>query len=46
MGLKEGVYLVFVPNTVKLSNIKEQVEIISGITIRTYIVQYDEDKDF
>jgi hypothetical protein len=46
MGLKEGVYLVFVPSTVKLSNIKEQVEIISAITIRTYIVQYDEEKDF
>jgi hypothetical protein len=46
MGLKEGVYLVFVPNTVKLSNIKEHVETISGITIRTYIVQYDENKDF
>ncbi len=46
MGLKEGVYLVFVPNTVKLANIKEQVETISGITIKTYIVQYDEEKDF
>jgi hypothetical protein len=46
MGLKEAVYLVFVPNTVKLSNIKEEVEIISGITISTYIVLYDEDKDF
>jgi hypothetical protein len=46
MGLKEGVYLVFVPNTVKLSTIKEQVETINDITIRTYIVLYDEEKDF
>jgi hypothetical protein len=46
MGLKEGVYLVFVPNTVKLSTVQEQVETIGGITIRTYIVQYDEEKDF
>ena len=46
MGLKEGVYLVFVPNTVKLTTVREQVETISGITISTYIVQYDEEKDF
>jgi hypothetical protein len=46
MGLKEGVYLVFVPNTVTLSTVQEQVETIGGITIRTYIVPYDEEKDF
>ena len=46
MGLKEAVYLVFVPNTVKLAKIKEQEETISGIAIKTYIVQYDEEKDF
>ncbi len=46
LGLQEALYLVFVPNTVKLADIKEQVEIIKGITIRTYIVQYDEEKDF
>jgi hypothetical protein len=46
MGLQEGVYLVFVPNTVKLSMIREQSEAINDISIRTYIVQYDEEKDF
>jgi hypothetical protein len=46
MGLREGVYLVFVPNTVKVSTVQEKVETINGITIRTYIVQYDEEKDF
>jgi hypothetical protein len=46
MGLKEGIYLVFVPNTVTLPVIQEQEETINGIRIRTYIVLYDEEKDF
>lgn len=46
LGLTEALYLVFVPNTVQLSTVREQEETISGITIRTYIVQYDEEKDF
>jgi hypothetical protein len=46
LGLDEGVYLVFVPNTVKLPMVREEVETIGGIAIRTYIVQYDEEKDF
>ncbi|MCP4149200.1 MAG: ATP-binding protein [bacterium] len=46
IGIKEGIYLVFVPNTVTLPTIKDKVETISGIEIRTYIVSYDEEKDF
>ena len=46
LGLKEALYLVFVPNTVKLPGIREQEETVAGILISTYIVLYDEDKDF
>ena len=41
-----ALYLVFVPNTVNLPGIREQEETVSGILIRTYIVLYDEEKDF
>ena len=46
LGLKEALYLVFVPNTVNLPGIREQEETVAGILISTYIVQYDEEKDF
>jgi hypothetical protein len=46
LGLKEAVYLVFVPNIVKLPSIREQKETIAGVCIDTYIVFYDEEKDF
>ncbi len=47
IGLDVGYYLVFVPNTVRLSeNIKEGVENIEGVTIKTFLVFYDEEKDF
>jgi len=46
LGLKEALYLVFVPNTVNLPGIREQEETVGGVLIRTYIVQYDEEKDF
>ncbi|MCK4763231.1 MAG: hypothetical protein KAW12_13625, partial [Candidatus Aminicenantes bacterium] len=46
IGVPEGIYLVFVPNTVKMPDIKEDAEDIDGVTIRTFIVYYDEDKDF
>ncbi|MCK4765452.1 MAG: hypothetical protein KAW12_24835, partial [Candidatus Aminicenantes bacterium] len=46
LKLKEAIYLVFVPNTVKLAGVKEQRETVEGILIETYIVFYDEEKDF
>ncbi|MGE5342745.1 MAG: ATP-binding protein [Candidatus Omnitrophota bacterium] len=46
LGLTEALYLVFAPNTVTLPGIREQKEMVGGILIRTYIVQYDEEKDF
>lgn len=46
VGIDEGIYLVFVPNTVTLADVREQVETVDNIKIRTYIVHYDEEKDF
>ena len=47
IGLDIGYYLVFVPNTARLSEIiKEDVETIDGVTIKTFLVFYDEEKDF
>ncbi len=46
LGLNEGIYLVFVSNTVNLKAVKEQVETVKGVVIKTYLVPYDEEKDF
>ncbi|HLP44401.1 MAG TPA: AAA-like domain-containing protein [Candidatus Kapabacteria bacterium] len=46
LGLKEALYLVFVPNTVNLADIREEEETMGDIRTRTYIVLYDEEKDF
>ncbi len=46
LSIDKGIYLVFVPNTVTLPDIKEGVEKITGVQVRTYIVHYDEEKDF
>jgi hypothetical protein len=46
LGLKEAIYLVFVPNTVNLGDIREEVETVENIRTMTYIVVYDEEKDF
>ncbi|MCP4214530.1 MAG: hypothetical protein GY765_07725 [bacterium] len=46
IGASEGIYLVFVPNTVTLPDIVEADEVVDGVKIKTYIVEYDEEKDF
>jgi hypothetical protein len=46
LGLKEGVYLVFVDNTVTNSKIIESVEYFDAIKISTYLVRYDVETDF
>jgi hypothetical protein len=46
LDIAAGIYLVFVPNTVKLPLIKEDVAAIAAVTIKTFIVYYDEEKDF
>ena len=45
-GIKKGIYIVYVSNTVKLDRIKESTENINGIEIVTYLIVYDEDKAF
>jgi len=46
LGLNEAVYLVFVPNSVTVEKVKEEKEVYGGVLIKTYIVRYDEQKDF
>ena len=45
LGLNKGVYLVFCPEGIKYPDtVKEDNEIIEGVTIITYLVFYDEEK--
>ncbi len=47
LGLSEGVYLVFVPNVILYpERLTEGTEIINGITIKVFLIRYDEEKDF
>ncbi|MDX2302391.1 MAG: AAA-like domain-containing protein [Microscillaceae bacterium] len=47
LGLTEGIYLVFSPNHIKFTEFSsDSIEEIEGVEIFTYIVPYDEEKDF
>ena len=46
LGIDAGIYLVFVPNTVTLPGVEDAIEDFDGIQVKTYIVPYDEEKDF
>ena len=47
LNLKEGTYLVFVPNNIIYpQKAKEGTTTIEGIDIHTYLIWYDEEKDF
>jgi len=47
LGIKTGIYLVFVPNDIVLSKpVLDNKEIINDVEIITYIISYDEEKDF
>jgi type II secretory pathway predicted ATPase ExeA len=46
LGLKEGIYLVFVKNTVTNPKIQEAIEFFDDIKISTYLVRYDLETDF
>ena len=46
LGIKQGVYLVFVNKNVNNPFIVESVDVIEGVEILTYIVKYDLEKDF
>jgi hypothetical protein len=45
LGLRTGVYLVFCPNDIRYPEaVRESVEQIEGVEVRTYLVEYDEEK--
>ena len=44
-GLKEGIYIVFIENKIKIKDIKESKEIIDSVEIKTYLIRYDEKTD-
>ncbi|MCS7035145.1 MAG: AAA-like domain-containing protein [Saprospiraceae bacterium] len=45
LGQRVGVYLVFCPNNIRYpDSVKEGVEVIEGVEVRTYLVEYDEEK--
>jgi type II secretory pathway predicted ATPase ExeA len=46
LGLTQGVYLVFVNTTITHPKVQEATETMDGVTITTYIVRYDVEKDF
>ena len=47
LALNKGLYIVFCPNSVRYPEpVKEQTETINGVEIITYLIQYDEEKDF
>lgn len=47
LGLTQAVYLVFCPNNLRYPPpVVEGNEAINGVEIRTYLVDYDEEKDF
>lgn len=46
-ALNKGTYIVFIPNNIRLPKIiVENVEKVDGIEVTTYLIMYDEDKDF
>ena len=47
LGLKAATYLVFLPNTITYpTKAKEETEVLKGIEIQTFLVPYDEVKEF
>lgn len=47
LSLTAGIYLIFVPNNIKLpERVKDGVEVIEDVRIEIYLVEYDEERDF
>ncbi len=46
LGLQTGIYLVFMDNQLRHKEVKEMVETLNNVTITTYLVRYDVNKDF
>ncbi len=45
-GIIKGIYIVFIKNTIKSDKIKEETEIINNVEIKTFLIRYDEKKEF
>ncbi len=45
-GITEGIYIVFIENSIQSDKIKENIEIINNISIKTYLIYYDEVRAF
>jgi hypothetical protein len=45
-GIKEGIYIVFIENYIEMPGVVESKEVINDIEIKTYLIKYDEEKDF
>ncbi|MBI4648808.1 MAG: hypothetical protein HY738_20015, partial [Bacteroidia bacterium] len=47
LGLNRGVYIVFIPNNIEYpKSVKELTETIEKVKIKTFLIEYDEEKDF
>jgi hypothetical protein len=46
LGLTMGIYLIFVNRKITHPEVKESIETIEGISLHTYLVWYDLEKDF
>ncbi|MCP4146237.1 MAG: hypothetical protein GY757_00675, partial [bacterium] len=46
LSINESIYIVFVSSVYKKLDIKDDVLTIDGVTVRTYIIFFDEKKDF
>ena len=40
-GIKQGIYIVFINNTIKNERIKEDTEMINDIEVKTFLIRYD-----
>ena len=45
-GIKKGIYIVFIKNTIKSLQIKDDTEMIKDVEVKTYLIRYDEETDF
>ena len=45
-GITTGLYIVYLRNTIKSDRIKEGTETIKDVEIKTYLIDYDEEKEF
>lgn len=47
LGIQQAVYLVFVPNNIKYpEKAKEDTKVFKDVMVQTFLVVYDEEKDF